>query len=497
MSFVSSSFPLFLIIALLCYFVAPRRFRWCVLLLSSYVFYWFVGRLPAIIVITFTILTVHYSGIWVGRLREAGAKTARRRAPLALCLTINFGLMAFLKFSVYIVPSMGVLLITGISFYTFQAAGYLIDIYEGKVKPERNLLKTALFLSFFPQLIQGPISRHGDIAGDLFAGHGWDWERTRSGVQRIIWGYFIKFIVANYAAPIVDTVFSGYSGFGGAIIIFAVIVYSIQIYADFAGGISIALGIAEIVGVNLPENFRQPFFAVSLADFWRRWHITLGTWLRDYLFYPLALSKPFGKLGRFSRRVFGNRIGKILPASLATFCVYIVVGVWHGSGLHLLAFGVLNGILISSALVLEPQIVKLREKTGIHGSHPGFGRVFAALRTFVILIFLRYFARAGSLREALNMLEHTVFHPRLRELWNGTLLNLGADFRELIVLAAGTIVLFIRDSTAERGKDCGNLLNETRPALQFVLILAALVSIVIFSFYSGKALSATFIYAGL
>ena len=497
MSFVSSSFPLFLVIALLCYFIAPRRFRWRVLLLSSYVFYWFVGGLSAIIVISFTVVTVHYSGIWAGRLRNDGAKTTLRRAPLALCLTINFGLLVFLKFSVYIVPYMGALLITGISFYTFQAAGYLIDIYKGKVIPERNILKTALFLSFFPQLIQGPISRHSDIAEDLFAGFGWDWERSRSGVQRIIWGYFIKFIIANYAAPIVDTVFNGYSGFGGTIIIFAVIVYSIQIYADFAGGISIALGIAEIVGVKLPENFRQPFFATSLADFWRRWHITLGTWLRDYLFYPLALSKPLSKLGRFTRRVFGNRIGKILPSSLATFCVYIVVGVWHGSGLNLLAFGILNGILISVALIIEPKMETLREKTGINGNHPGFWKVFAALRTFVILIFLRYFARAGSLQETLHMLEHTVFHPRLRELWNGTLLNLGADLRELIVLAAGTIVLFIRDSIAEQGKDCGDLLNETRPALQFILILAALVSIVIFSFYSGRALSATFIYAGL
>jgi len=497
MSFVSSSFPLFLVAALLCYFIAPRRFRWCLLLLSSYVFYWFVGGFTAVAAISFTILTIHFSGIWAGRLREKGANTAQRRIPLAICLTVNFGLLVFLKFSAYIVPSMGFLLITGISFYSFQAAGYLIDIYKGKVKPERNILKTALFLAFFPQLIQGPISRHGEIAGDLFAGHSWDWERSRSGIQKIIWGYFIKFIVANYAAPIVDTVFSGYSGFGGVTIIFAVLVYSVQVYADFAGGISIALGIAEIVGVKLPENFRQPFFANSLADFWRRWHITLGTWLRDYLFYPLALSKPLGKLGKFTRRVFGNRVGKIIPSSIATFCVYIVVGVWHGAGFHLLAFGIISGILISAALILEPGMELLREKTGISGNRPGFGRVFAALRTFVILVVLRYFARAGSLREAIDMLEHTIFHPRLREVWNGTLMNLGLTGGEYIVLAAGTLVMLTRDFIAECRRDCGKMLSQARPVIQFVLILAALASIMIFGLYSGKALSATFIYAGL
>ena len=496
MSFISPLFPLFLAVSLFCYFISPRRFRWCVLLLASYVFYCFLGGLFAVSAISFTVLSVYASGLWASSLREKKASLALRRVPLALCLTANFGLLAFFKFNALILPSSSTLLIPGISFYSFQAAGYLIDVYLGKANAERNPLKAALFLSFFPQLIQGPISRHSEIAGDLLAGCGWDWERARSGVQRIIWGYFMKLVIANYAAPVVDTVFAEFRGFGGTVIIFAVLIYSIQVYADFAGGINIALGIAQIVGINLPENFRQPFFANSLADFWRRWHITLGRWLRDYLFYSLALSKAMGKLGRPLRKAFGNRAGKLVPSCIATFCVYIVVGVWHGTGRHFPVFGILNGVFISASLFAEPFMEKLRRKTGIDGRRPGFGMVFASLRTFALLSFLRYFARAGSPAEALSMLRHTVFHPRLRELWNGALLELGLDGKGYVVLTAGTIVLLTRDLITERGTDCGQMLNRARPAVQFILILVALTSIMLLGLYSGNVQSATFIYAG-
>ena len=449
------------------------------------------------IAVSFTITTVYLSGLWAGLLRRAKSSRRLRRTPLALCLILNFGLLAFLKYNSYLMPSLGLLLIPGISFYTFQAAGYLIDVYKGKVEADRNPFKIALFLSFFPLLVQGPISRHNEISGDLCSGHGWDWERSRKGMQRIIWGYFMKLIIADHAAPIVSTILADYSSFGGAIIVFGMLMFSIQIYADFAGGINIAIGIAEIVGVKLPENFRQPFFAISLADFWRRWHITLGAWLKDYLFFPLAISTPLAKLGRLSRKLFGARAGKIFPASLATFCVYIVVGVWHGSGMHLFFFGFMNGLIISSTLFAEPWLEKLRKKTGISGNRPGFGRAFAIVRTFALLGILRYFVAAGSLRDALRMIRHTVFSPRFAELMNGQLLQLGIDGVGLIILCAGTAALLVCDYITERGVDCGEMLNSAHPAIQFSLLMAAFLSIVLFSFYSDNAVSANFIYAGV
>jgi len=495
MSFIAPSFFLFLAIVGGAYFLAPKRIRWLILLVSSYVFYWFVGGLFAFAVISFTIITMYLTGLWASALREQKARLSLRRLPLFLCLTVNIGLLLFFIFSAQIAPQFGMLLIPGISFYTFQAAGYLIDVYRGKVIAERNPLRLALFLSFFPQLVQGPISRHSEIAADLFSGHGWDWDRARRGVQRVIWGYFMKLVIANRAAPLVHAVFDGYDNFGGAVIVFGVFVYSIQIYADFAGGINITLGIAEIFGVKLPENFRQPFFANSLTDFWRRWHITLTRWLRDYLFYPIALSKPLIKVGKISRRVFGNRIGKILPTSIATFCVYLAMGVWHGSGAQILMFGILNGALITLALIFEPQIELLRHITKIRGENNGFGKMFAILRTLGLMIFLRYFARAVSLGHAFAMLRQTVSAPRLHELWNGTLLYLDMSLFDYAVLLFGTMVLLMYDLIAEKGIDCRARLDQSRPLVQGFVLIGLLLAITIFGIYSGDALSANFIYA--
>jgi len=495
MSFVSLQFFVFLALVMFCYFIAPQRFRWCVLLVSGYAFYWFLGGFFALSIISFTIATVYASGRWASALRTKKAGLALRRVPLAICLTLNIGLLMILKFSHFVFPSLGILLIAGVSFYTFQASGYLIDVYTGKALPEKNPLKLALFLSFFPQLVQGPISRHGEIAADLFSGHGWDWDRARSGAQRILWGFFMKFIIANYAATIVNNVFGSYWNYGGTIILFTLFIYSIQIYADFAAGINIALGVAEIFGVRLPENFNQPFFANSLADFWRRWHMTLGRWFKDYLFYPLALSKALSKVGKLSRKVFGMRFGKMFQPCLATFCVFFAVGVWHGEGMHILVFGFLNGLIISSSLFMEPFFDKLRARTGIDGSKSGFGRVFAALRTLAILMLLRYFIRSASLDDAVMLFRRTVYHPRIRELWNGTMLELGLGISDYIVLTLGVCVLFARDFITETGRKCDQLLNDAKPVMQFAFLLSAILSIVIFGIYSGDAISADFIYA--
>ena len=495
MSFISLEFLIFLAVVFICYFAFPKKARWVVLLAASFTFYWLAGGLFATSIIGLTILTVYGAGLWAGAQRKNNASRAARRAPLAICLTLNLGLLAFMRYSDIIFPSMGLLLITGVSFYTFQACGYLIDVYSGKAKPERNPLRFALFVSFFPQLIQGPISRHSEIAEDMYAGHGWDWERTRSAVQRIIWGYFMKLLVADYASVVVSAVFKDYWELGGAVIVLTLLLYSIQIYADFAGGINIALGIAEIFGIKPPENFNQPFFATSLADYWRRWHITLGRWFKGYMFYPLALSPLLARFGKFSRKYFGSRVGKMLQPCVATFCVFFAVGVWHGAGTDTLVFGLLNGTLISLSLFMQPFFEKLRARTHIDGTKNGFGRVFAALRTLALIMFLRYFLRADSLGVALVMIKRTAYHPRLYELWDGTLLKFGLNLQEYLVFIAGTVVLFVRDFITETGRKCNQWINGLMPVTQFVLLLVALLSIIIFGVYSSEAVSADFIYA--
>jgi D-alanyl-lipoteichoic acid acyltransferase DltB (MBOAT superfamily) len=478
MSLVSPGFFAFVAITLGVYFVATKRFRWIALLIGSYVFYFLMGGWVSLAAVNLAALVIWRAGITIGNMRGANAGKARLRLPLTAALALLFGGLAAVK-------SVNLLTVVGVSFYTFQAVGYLVDIYAGKVQAERGFFKLALFLSFFPQLVQGPIARHSQVAEDLQAGHGWDYDRARHGAQRIIWGYFIKLVVADRCAVAVNAVFGNPGGYGGAVIIFALVLYAVQVYGDFAGGISIMAGIGEIVGVKLPDNFRQPFFAVSVADFWRRWHITLGSWLKDYLFYPIALSKPLGRLGVAARKALGVRLGKLLPATVATFAVYFVMGIWHGATWQGFAFGLLNGFIISAAQYIEP-FVKRRDNA--------LWKVFAIARTFVIMLFLRIFVRAAGMADALLMLKRVALNLNPSEIVRGALFELGLSKADYAVMLAGIAVMFIVEVSAERGRDAFKSYDNAPAVLQCAGLLIMLGCLTVFGLYSGNAASAAFIY---
>ena len=237
----------------------------------------------------------------------------------------------------------------GISFHTFQAIGYLIDVYNGNVRAERNFGKTALFVSFFPQIIQGPISFWDPVAGQLFAEHRPEWTRIKCGMELILWEYLRKMVLADRIVHDIYLVTDSYAQYSGSMVAVAVLLYAIQLYADFAGGIDISRGIAQILGIELPENFHQPYLATSINDYWRRWHIMLGAWMKKYVFYPLALTSLFAAAGKkvqkscLGKTVFGKHLGKVLPASLSCIVVFLIVGVWHGAGGKYVAFGLWCG----------------------------------------------------------------------------------------------------------------------------------------------------------
>lgn len=205
-----------------------------------------------------------------------------------------FGLLGVLKYTNFIVQNIDqlfhtdfgpfhLLLPIGLSFYTFQSAGYILDVYWNRCEPEKNVFRFALFVSFFPQILQGPIGRFDRLTKTLYAEHEFDWQRIERGVQRIIWGFFKKMLIADTAAVFVDAIFNQYQTYNG-IAILGVLAYSAQLYADFSGGVDVVIGVAELFGVEMDENFKRPYFAVSITDFWHRWHITLGTWMKDYVF---------------------------------------------------------------------------------------------------------------------------------------------------------------------------------------------------------------------
>ena len=338
MSYISITFLAFVCVMFLLYFLLPKRMQWVVLLIGSYVFYIAAGWkfVPFLVLTTVTVFLV---GLWLGKTNDSykadlaarkesltrEEKTVlknryirKKRWILASGLILNFGVLAFLKYFNFFaenvtalfgklhmdasVPQLELLLPLGISFYTFQAMGYLIDVYRGKYAPDRNLAKFALFVSFFPQIVQGPISRYDQLAHQLYAPHKFDYTRFKHGVELILWGYFKKLVIADRAAILTSYVLQNRADFAGLEIAVTVLVFMAQVYADFSGGMDISIGIAECCGIEMVQNFRRPHFAKSIAEYWRRWHITLGSWMKDYVLYPISLSKAFAKLGKKTRK---------------------------------------------------------------------------------------------------------------------------------------------------------------------------------------------------
>ena len=292
--------------------------------------------------------------------------------------------------------------------------------------------------------------------------HRYDEKQVSQGLRQMLWGYFKKMVIADRAAVLVNTVLDDPWSYSGSILAVGVLFYCIQLYGDFSGGIDIARGVARMFGIDLAENFRRPIFSTSLTDFWRRWHITLGAWMRDYLFYPLSLSKPFGRLGRFTRKHIKGKLGKILPTSLATFIVYFVIGIWYGANWRYVAFGFWNGGIITLSLLLAPQFLVWKEKLHINDKSLGW-HIFQVVRTNILVFFGRYITRAPRFLTAVWMVKETFLHPNLPDLWNGTLLSLGLTGWDLAVLWIGVAIMLAAEWYQEKQGPIRPML-ETKPA---------------------------------
>ncbi|NLP36980.1 MAG: MBOAT family protein [Firmicutes bacterium] len=502
MSLTSPLFFLFLVFTLLIYFTLPRRYQWFVLLAASYLFY-ATGGIKLTFCLLLTTITTFFAGLLLTRLEKKNHK----KLVLALVLLFNFGLLAFLKYynfaaaglniflanAGYTLPTFSLLLPLGISFYTFQSAGYLIDLYRGKYRAETNLAKFALFVSFFPQVIQGPISRFDQLAPQLTAPHDLDYDRLKYGIQLMLWGYFKKIIIADRAVVVVNKVIDNFAAYPGSLIAIAVFFYCLQIYCDFSGGIDIVRGAAQMLGINLRENFRRPYFATSLADFWRRWHLSLGDWMRDYLFFPLSLSKPFYKLGKKTRKLFKGKLGKIIPTSLASFIVFFTIGIWHGANLKYIAFGIYNGLIISFSIVIEPYWNRLLQKLGIN-PEGRFWLVVQVLNTNLLVFCGRYFTRAASLGAALQMLKKTFFSFQPNAVSVQALLNLGLTKTDYLIVLLGSLVILGVGFAQEKGKAIRKTLEQKNWAVQWSLLMAMLLVLVFFGIYRQGFIASEFIY---
>ena len=486
MSFLSMKFLLFLAAAVAGYYVIPKQLQWVWLLIFSYIFYLASGPAAVVFILT-TTATTFLGGLWLEHTDRALAcaldrtlardpdrlrRPANPQQPLspdekkalkarfkqrkkwitALVLFVNFGILAALKYRNFAADNMNLLFGThfssaklllplGISFYTFQSMGYLIDVYRGKYAPDRNPFRFALFVSFFPQILQGPIGRYDRLASQLYGQKNFSLTRIERGLQLMLWGYFKKIVIADRAAVVVSEVFGNYQSYGGILVMAGVLCYSLQLYGDFSGGMDVIMGASECFGISLDANFKRPYFAQSISDFWHRWHITLGTWMKDYVFYPFSLSKGMNKLGKYCKKHFGKHVSRVLPVCIANLLVFFLVGVWHGPAWKFIVYGLYNGIIIAASNLLAPIYTQMARKLHIPAESSPWTAV-RILRTFLLVNISWYFDMAESLGAALAMMKNTVAGFTLSALTDGSLLRLGLDLKDCGALALSCVVLF-------------------------------------------------------
>ena len=482
------------------------------MLLTSYVFY-MVGGTVTVLYLLFTTAVTYCAGVILGILNDRVAQTPKdatealknlksvKKLVSALAIVMGFGVLFMLRYWNFALEmltgsdrfSLNLLVPLGVSFYTFQSVGYVIDIYRAKHAPERNPAKFALFVSFFPQIIQGPIGRFNQLAPQLSGGADLDFDNIKHGIQLAMWGFFKKLVIADRASVVVNTIFADSGAYNGSVVAFSVFLYSIQLYCDFSGGIDITRGVAKMFGIELAENFRRPIFATSLADFWRRWHITLGAWMKDYLFYSMALSKPIIRIGKFTRSKIGGTLGKIIPTSICTFAVYFVIGIWHGGNFRFIAFGFWNGAIITTSLLLANTFEKIKTRLRINGGNP-FWLVIMILRTSFIVFLGRFLTRAPGFMTAMSMLRQTFTDFSIGTFFDGTLLTLGLTRFDMWVVLIGMLLVAVLEFYQERGGKIRKTLEERGFFTQWAAIAIPLCLILFLGVFHGDYMGSQFIY---
>ena len=485
MLFNSIDFLIFFPIVVLIYYVIPRRIKHIWLLAASYYFYMCWNAKYAILIIISTLVT-YICGILLKRVKY-------RKAVLAGSIIINLGILLYYKYADFLVatvvrvfslagikitvPVFDIILPVGISFYTFQALGYTIDVYRNRVEAETDIIKYALFVSFFPQLVAGPIERSENLLKQFDKPQKFDFERAREGFLLMLWGYYLKIVIADRIAPFVDTVYGDHIGYPGMYLVVATVLFAMQIYCDFAGYSTIAIGAAKILGIDLMENFRAPYLATTVAGFWRGWHISLTTWFKDYLYIPLG----------------GNRKGKFRKY-LNKLIVFLISGLWHGADFTFVIWGGLNGLYQIIGEVLLP--VRRKASQMLHfngGSLPG--RLLRIFTTFVFVDFAWIFFRADKgVMNAMQIIKSMIFTWNPGVLFNGSLFNCGIDKLNFILLFLAVLLLLFADICKLKDIKIRDFILRRVCWMRWVIIAASTGLILLFGKWGPAFDKASFIY---
>ena len=479
--FVSYGFIAFIAILIILYYLVPKRFQWILLLAANFGFYFSAGKFYPIFILV-TSISVWLAGVLMSRcddkLEQYNEKIASGEIPkpsreekkaykqkiqnkkkcwMLLFLILNLGILAVVKYTNFVIDNtnnildvfgksqmshVDLIVPLGISFYTFQAVSYLIDVYWNRCQAQKNLPKFILFVSFFPQLIQGPISRYGDLSQTLYEEHSFDWKQVRFGIERIMWGYFKKLVIADRIAPAVGVIMSDPDYYTGGFVLLGMLFYAVQLYADFTGGIDITIGIAQCLGIHLEENFIRPFFSKNIAEYWRRWHITMGTWFRDYVFYPCSISKPMKNITGWVKKHFGMAAARRVAVYITTMLVWLATGIWHGAAWHFVVWGLVNGVIILISEELTPLYDRFHKKFPTLVSTFGY-KAFQVIRTFLLMCCIRMFDTYADVTLACRQFVRMFTQFKLfGQVTIAELTEMGLTREDYVIVLLGVLVMF-------------------------------------------------------
>ena len=483
MLFTSFEFIAFMAVVILAYYLVPKKAQWPLLLVASYIFYWSDDPMYLLFIGVTTVSTyavsrllekvnaeqkaylqAHKTELDKEQKKAYKAKMkAKKWHLLLLCLIFNLGILSVTKYTNFVITNINAFLSgtsklslvdmivpMGISYYTFQSMGYIIDVYRDKQPAQKNLFKLALFVSFFPQLAQGPISRYGDLSKTLYEPHHFERKTVSYGLMRILWGYFKKMVIADrlvtgvlalvHGQELITSAGKVWMDYNGAYVFVAMLFYAFQLYCDFTGGIDITIGIAQTMGIKVAENFNLPYFSKNIKEYWNRWHITMGTWFTDYIFYPISVCKPMLKLSKWSREHLGPAVGKRVTVYLSSFAVWLTTGIWHGAAWNFIVWGLANWVVIMVSQELEPLYAKFHGKFKLKGKAPY--EVFQIVRTILLMSMIRMFDCYQDVPLTFKKVGGIFTTFNWGYLFNGSLLQIGLSTADYILLAVCLLIVF-------------------------------------------------------
>ncbi len=525
MQYNSLYFLIFLLILIILYYILPHKHQEKILLIFNMLFYLSFG-LDKLLFLLISSFIVFLASLKIYSIQQKESlillktkdnkeqKIAKNKSKkesrkiLIFTLGIVFLLLVYSKYLKFLIGNMNVILryfnrtiemdsiyiisAVGVSFYTFMLIGYLLDIYWKRYTAEKNFFTFLTFVSYFPHIVQGPIGRYDRLGSQIREKHSLKYDNLIFGMQLMLWGFFKKMVIADRINLLVSTVYDGWEHYEGLVFVVATALYSIQIYADFSGCIDIVRGASETLDIHLDKNFAHPYFSKTMPEFWRRWHMSLNEWFRDYLYYPVSISRFAKQNSKKIKTLYGPASGRLFVSVLSAFVVWLATGIWHGAEWKFVIWGLFHAMLIISGVIWDEKIKAFTIWLKINTQCFSW-RLFQMIRTFLLCCVGRVFFRAENIKISLNIFKKTFsrFNPWI--LVDGSLYTYGLERWNFNLMIITIVILFVVDMLQEK-MSLRQVFAQQNLIFRWLIIYLGIFSIIIFGIYGAGYNSSAFIY---